>query len=584
MKLFNYPILVSFWLTLPFIFNGCSSDSSGGTSNTTTPAVPYCGSVSSYSSAVTITGSAEYEFRTNGNGAVATPNPIRRAEVRVTSSSGSIVQCGETDASGNFSLQLPNNDSTVTITVASRADNNYMKAYIMNNPTNNDFYGVATTVTLDGSKSVGTLTAPATGTIIGGAFNILDKILDANDFLRTETNNCSATFTNCVEVSVAPMVDVYWEPGLNPGDYFGLPALSFYIPDNNQLYILGGVNGNVDDSDTDHFDDSIILHEYGHAIESLFSIADSPGGTHNGDNILDPRLAWGEGWANYFQAAVTGNPVYRDTFGTTLGTSGVFVNENLESGTSDTPTEAAEGNFREFSISRVLWDLTDADEMNATDDLQTTFSELWTIFAATTNGFADPSQNFRSAGLFYELQSTLVGRSNWNTILTAEEQLAARTNYANTLSNGTSCPTAILAEDVPNANVLNNPGRQPEDGTSNNSNQFKSNDFYQIAHTGGSLTINLSYTTTSTNAADLDIYLYANDYTYGSAASGNLIGLSENTVSNTATSGSESISVSSLSAGTYMLNVRYDTTGGVVAADKAGNYSLTVNGQSKCPD
>src|SRR5690606_13846811 len=109
--------------------------------------------------------------------------------------------------------------------------------------------------------------------------------------------------------------------------------------------------------DTDHFDDSIILHEYGHFLEDVYSKTNSPGGVHTGETILDPRLAWGEGWANYFQAAVTGNPVYRDTFGTSLGFSGVYFNENLESGTSDTPNNPGEGNFREFAITRALWDI-----------------------------------------------------------------------------------------------------------------------------------------------------------------------------------------------------------------------------------
>ena len=96
----------------------------------------------------------------------------------------------------------------------------------------------------------------------GGAFNILDKILDASAFLRAQTANCSATFTNCIPFTTAPIVTVFWAPGVDPGTYFNLPSLSFYIPGENDLYILGGVNGDVDNSDTDHFDDTIIIHEF----------------------------------------------------------------------------------------------------------------------------------------------------------------------------------------------------------------------------------------------------------------------------------------------------------------------------------
>ncbi len=568
---------------------GCSSpdSSSGGSANASVPAVPYCSTISTHSSPITITGNATYQYRTNGNGAVAAAKPIRHAEVRVTNSSGTIIQCGETDSSGAFSLSLPSDGSTALVSVTSRSDNNFVKAYILNNPTQNLFHSISKSVTLNSSQNIGTLNASATDSLEGGAFNILDKILDTNSYLRTQTANCQGSFANCTPFTVAPLVYTYWAKGVNPGQYFGLAALSFFLPDRNHLYILGGVNGDVDNSDTDHFDDTIIVHEYGHYLENVYSKTDSPGGPHNADNILDPRLAWSEAWANFLQAVVTGNPVYRDTFGTPLGTNGVYINENLETrngSSADVPTEAAEGNFREFSITRVLVDLEDntpGETTPFTDNVNISFAEFWTLFSATTGGFADTSQNFRSVGLLYTLQSALAGGSTWTAVLNAEQQLAARTNYANTLSNGTSCPTTILAESVPGASPLKGPGRQPEDGSFVNSNQFKSNDFYQITHGGGSLTINMSYTTTGGNAADLDIYLYQNAYTYGSTTAGNILGLSEDTISNAASSGSEAITISSLPSGTYMLNVRYDTTLGIKSA---ANYSLTINSQSVCPD
>jgi hypothetical protein len=579
-----FPSFIRF-LTLPLFLSFMTSCSGGGDDFNSAPstvlALPYCSTITTYSDPVTITGQAVYEYRANGNGAVASPNPIRRAEVRVTDAAGNIIQCGETDASGQISLQLPNNGTTVTITVTSRADNNFVKASVLNNPTANGFYGLTVNVVLDGPKNFGTLTALATGSVLaGGAFNILDKILDANDYLRTQTNNCSTTFSTCLEFTVAPMVNVYWTRGVNPGDYFNIGPLSFYVPTLNHLYILGGINGDVDNTDTDHFDDSVVLHEYGHALETLFSIPDSPGGAHNGDQILDPRLAWSEAWANFFQAAVLSNFVYRDTFGTPNGTAGVFINESLETASIDTPTEADEGNFREFSISRALVDIVDPDEMNATDDLQSSFAEIWTILAGSgANSFASATQNFRSVGLFYELQQGLAGGTNWSTIQGAEEQLAARTHYANTLSNGAACPTTILAESVPGASPLKAPGSQPEDGSFVNSNQFKSNDFYQVEHPGGPLEIVVDYTTTGGNAADLDIYLYQNTYRYGDSTT--MVGFSEDTIPPAAGSDIETINISSLAAGTYLLNVRYDTSNGIRSA---ANYNLTINSQGKCPD
>ncbi len=585
MKISQLLIRIDILMVLFFVFSACSGNEGGNSGGSVSNALPYCSSVTNYSNPIVVSGSAQYEYRINGNGAVASPNPIRYAEVRVVDSEGTLIQCGETDSAGNFSLNLPQSGDSATITIASRANNSFLRASIYNNPNSNSFYGLTRSVTLSSTQNVGAMIATATGTIIpGGAFNILDKLLDANDFLRINTANCAATFSNCPEFTTAPLVNVYWSAGVDPATYFGIGApLSFYLPNENQLYILGGSGGDVDNSDTDHFDSSIILHEYGHALENLMSFTDSPGGMHNGDNILDPRLAWSEGFANFFQAAVTGNSVYRDTFGTPLGTNGVYINESLETGTTDLPSEPEEGNFREFSVSRALIDIIDSDESNAIDDLQASFSEVWTVFASTNGGFADSSYAFRSLGLFYVLQNALVGKSDWSTIQSAENQLAARTNYANSLSNGTGCPTTLLAEDVPGASPLNNPGRQPEDGSFVNSNQFKSNDFYHISHIGGALSIAMSYTTTGAGsmAADLDMYLWTDEYIFGSSAATSIAGFSEGSISPSANSGSEFINLSSLPAGDYLLNIKYDTTNGIRSA---ANYSLTINSQSKCPD
>lgn len=91
--------------------------------------------------------------------------------------------------------------------------------------------------------------------------------------------------------------------------------LSFYKPGERKLFILGGSNGNVDTADTDHFDNSIILHEYGHFLEDVYGKTDSPGGYHNGSSIIDPRLAWSEGFTNSFQGAALGKNFYLDTAG-----------------------------------------------------------------------------------------------------------------------------------------------------------------------------------------------------------------------------------------------------------------------------
>ena len=531
---------------------GCDRSSNGSSTSSSVAPVAYCSNITDYAGGYSITGTAVYEYRADGNGAVAGPNPIRFAEIRVTNSAGIVIQCGTTGSSGQFSLKLPADDSTVRVTIASRADNNYLKAYVLKDPTSNTFHSLSRVVTLDGSKTIGTLTASATGSLEGGAFNILDKIADANAFIRAETAGCSATYSGCTPFGVAPLVHAYWSPGLNPGAYFGLGPLSFYIKGEGELYILGGVNGDVDHSDTDHFDNTIILHEYGHFLEDHYSITDSPGGAHSGNTILDPRLAWGEGWANFFQAAVTGDYVYRDTGGTPEGAPFIYFEEDLVAGTKDSTTTLGEGNFREFSITRALV---------AIDQLTNNFSEFWTLFASSTTGLSNSSLNFRSLGLFYSLQLGLAGHSDWSQIQGDESQLATRENYGNTFSlGGGACPAIRLTPaNIPDASA------PQENGTPENSNQFASNDFYQYAHGGGPFNMALSYTTNSADPVDLNLYLYRTGYTFGS--SNDVAGASENSISLGQSSGIESINLLSLAAGTYMININAYT--GVRLGDSA---------------
>ncbi len=552
----------------------CGGSSSGGGSASASQALtPPCSTVTSYTDPITITGSAQFEYRTNGNGAIAAPLPIRHLEVRVTDQNGTDIQCGSTDSNGQFSIQLPNNGSTVNLKINTLADNSFLKAYVLNNPTSNQFYSLSTPVVLDGTKSIGTLTARANGSVIGAAYHILDQVLKANDYLRAQTSNCQMTFATCTPFTVAPMVKIYWSKGVNPGSYFGIAPLSFYIPDRDELYILGGINGDVDSSDTDHFDNSIILHEYGHFLEDVYSKTDSPGGAHNGNTILDPRLAWGEAWANYFQASVTGVWVYRDTFGTPEGTPGVFFNENLESGTLDNASVLGEGNFREFSITRALVDFTDvANEGPGIDQLTAPFSEFWTLLTSTTSGFANPNLNFRNIGLFHELQNTLAGSSDLSEIQTAENHQDNQIDYGNTVTLGGAC----AAINIQAANISLS---QQEDGTPENSNQFASNDFYQYTHGGGNLTLSLTYTTNSLSPADLDLYLYRNNYIFGSE--GTVLGFSDTTINVGQGSGAESFTVSNLPAGTYMININVNTR---VRLGSAAQYELRVNNQLACPD
>ena len=489
-------------------------------------------------------------------------NPIRYAEVALLNTDGSIAACAETSAQGEFEFTIEDPNKPYVVEVRSRAYNGMNTAYVLDAPMTGQFHALRKP---NANRRL-ILRARVHGDLKAGAFNILDQILKAQEYLRISTADCDLPnsptfFAGCVPFSTAPLVNIYWSAGFSPGIYYGSDqAISYYLNGQRELYIQGGDNGNVVSSDMDHFDDAVILHEYGHFIEDVFGRPNSPGGTHDGNSIIDPRLAWGEGWADYFQAAVTGNPIYRDTYGTPDCSSlcaGVFYNTSLDpSGApaNDAPTanSKAEGNFREFSISRVLWDVTKPGGVSQ-------FSEVWRLFV-------EPKQGMR--GSIHELQGKLPGATNWNPLLSTEEQNRGVAAYGTPLTIAGSCATTPITI---------TPNRGPGDyGSFETSDLLRSNDFFRIEHSGGPFSIELRYTKNVDNPVDLDLYVYRARYVFGRAsdmiASSALVN----------DSGLERASLV-LSPGTYMINVFADTSIAAKAPGANTQYMLRLNGSDLCP-
>jgi hypothetical protein len=513
--------------------------------------------------------------------AVSDPRPIRYAEVRAISPAGALAQCAQTDATGAYSLTLPGDGQTYTVEIAARASNAHNTAYVMNNPTDNEYYKLNYTVVASGASAGTRLLAKATGDLLGGAFNILDQILNAQEYLRAKTAGCNTAFADCTPFTAAPTVFVYWTKGLSPGVYAGISGgISYYLNGQRQLYILGGVNGDVDTSDMDHYDNSVIVHEYGHFIEDQFGSPNSPGGSHNGDSIIDPRLAWGEGWADFFQGAVLtftypgSEPLYRDTYGhdgcTQSGTrpcTGLNFNETLDPSVptyKDKPTATGEGNFREFSVARALYA---AIKLAATN-----FKQIWTSINGSTSGMKVVADPFKSISRFHQIQVNIPGNTDWSTFRTNEKQLYTRTDFATPLTIANGCSGSPVTMNVYKS--------ASDEGSFATSNLLVNNDFYVYSHPGGVLTIVLSWSSVNgTTPVDLDLYLYKSGYIYGNSAS--VIALDQ-TESSTPT-GTATISAN-VGAGTYMINIMAFTGLYTGTATVPTTYSMKINNQTACPN
>ncbi|MBX3020703.1 MAG: hypothetical protein KF799_03430 [Bdellovibrionales bacterium] len=573
----------------------------------------FCSTTYSYGDPVTITGSARY-IRRNvwGNASVgglgtaslsglhpATAHPIRGAEIRVTDSSGNVVQCADS-GTGSFSLQLPRGNTTYTVSVNSRANNTLLYASVLNQPEKNQFYSLTANVTTNGSVNIGMLTAAADGDALGAAFNILDQLYNANAYLRSQVSNCSS-FTGCKSVTASmttlnktssptsgriPKVTAYWTNGYNPNNYFGgTGGLSFYLPDYSRLFILGGQNGDLNSSDTDHFDDSVIIHEYGHFLEDIIGISDSPGGQHTGTKPIDPRLAWSEGWGNFFQAAVRGDNHYIDTIGNDDGETDMAFYVDLETVLSaagyDYPTQTGEGNFREFSVSRMLWDVIDTNPDNggfggANETISNAFNEIWAAFSSTTQGFPYSLYAFRNIGLLHLIQRDY-NATDWSDARAANRHDGDTSEYGQYLTT-TSCGAAPYPGGYYFS--ISPASYSGDDGSFAKSDLLNNNDFFHFkAPVSGSKTITLEYKDVDGNAqeADLDLYIYKEDYTYGASAS--WAGVSRKNPVSPLVVESEPVTFNMTAGANYLLNVFVYTGSGI---GTPAYYNLKYEGQTLC--
>lgn len=646
-------VLAAFFGVMSLFISACGGGSfEGNDFSSKGPASlepPYYGTPTEIAdaSSVRVTISANFLYRKldftpsgggfNGLGTIASQSvPIPFVEFHVYDATGTRIQQGETTTSGIADFKIPKTAGTYTLKVFSRASNQYLKASVLEDIYANTPYSISKSFTIDstdiaaGTKDLTSSPVYAeadesiSSKVEGGAFNIMFNVLIANEYIRRNIGKNGTTpgvpSTDSNAWWVADKVTIYWKAGFNPYTYFGGSAgLSFYSPGNSKLYILGGANGDVKISDTDHFDDSIILHEYGHFLEDVYGHSESPGGSHNGNFIIDPRLAWSEGWANYFQGAVlTGADAfdssaiesrmptakryhyYVDTYGYKGNSKyGIGIAFNLaEVGTNAQYDEVGThpqntGTFREVSIARTLYKGTRATSARYPELASTnkgggvSFADIWKVFSGeNTAGYSrtNPlpySFNNRvvypipNAGLFNWLlgQNGVTG-TEWSAILSEETQTVGTQDYAYFLTPATCSATTFT-------NSAAEKGMSAEDPIVRSDLQMN-NDFYLYYHDGNSSTLSLTYTTTGT-AMDLDLILYYRTYVYFEDAYVTAGKSSQYIAKQSRTPGTsgEQINLTGLPAGHYLLNVKVNMYNKSAQSGTA-SYTINKNGSQLC--
>jgi Family of unknown function (DUF5719) len=294
--------------------------------------------------------------------------PIRNARVEVFSrSSQSLVAVSETDSRGRFSAPVPF-DPNLTVRVISRLRSSDLR--VADNTNRNQLYAIA--ADFDGRNARFDLLLADTSRL-SGAFNILETIQRANDTLTTTAD----------PNLVPPAPAIFWSTrnwaGRGNINYAqGLIGTTTFNVGNNTAVVLGDRNDHGNDSDSDEFDDAVILHEYAHLLAVKFARDDSPGGNHMLGDMLDPRVAWSEGWANFFSSVVRNDPIWRDS----RGPNGQnILRYDLE---DNVPAGDRPGYWSEASVDTILWDLYD-DHDDGADDVQYPFAEIWKAFVELRN-------------------------------------------------------------------------------------------------------------------------------------------------------------------------------------------------------
>jgi hypothetical protein len=271
---------------------------------------------------------------------VESPAPQIHVEIRTPDQSKLLAE-GHTDDQGSYALEIPEGSGPVVLRARSETEQIYVGSSA------DKVYVVAT-------GAFDPASAPAQVLIgdenrLSGPFNILATLQRANRLLAQVDPSFHLS-----DIGLA----VVWSP---------TSERTTFRRAENTIFLAGNR-----DNDSDEFDDSVILQTYGHYLLSRFSRNDSPGGSWNFREWLDPRLAWSSGWVCFFAQAVLGTPVFLDTYGP-AGSKAFALDLEPDTLEGDIP-----GYCSVFTVSSALWDMF-ADTGSGSDHLGLGLGPIWRV-------------------------------------------------------------------------------------------------------------------------------------------------------------------------------------------------------------
>jgi len=248
-----------------------------------------------------VSGTATYDdLQATPTGLSTTPVsvPIRYATAEVhRSSDDAVLTTGSTDAAGNFDLTFTNTGTP---------------GYYVKIVTTNTQYVIQDVVDQSGNLySMKSSAYDETVTPIQTGVDIHAAVADVAPAFNVWNIGVDGA-ASVVRWFRTPPPKLTWTyfPGQNPAT---CPNVSCFSGASDTIFVLDSA------TDSDRYDDLVLLHEYGHFVQKHYSADNSPAGTHSLGGQYDPRLGWSEGSATFFGLFTRQTSEYIDTNSTGVG-------------------------------------------------------------------------------------------------------------------------------------------------------------------------------------------------------------------------------------------------------------------------
>ncbi len=297
-----------------------------------------------------VSGTVLYAKRTvtpHGLTRVTTDTEAPRCIVEAVGEGDRVVATGETDDHGAFHLDLEPG-VRVRVRAVSRSVFQGNDIRVVSDPGTESPYEVTTeTFAVTGGEHIA-FRADVGGTEPAGAFNILTQFVHYLPYVQRGFGH------------PLPPLFAFWRRGNNrtlPQGNITAFLLEYHRHAGTYaLQIQGGEPGNEDGSDSDQFDDPVILHEFTHFVVHTMAGHFSTGGRHQNGELHFPGQALDEGAATGIGCVVAGNSRYWDSAGLEPNGS-LIVEEDVES--MQLPDR---GIGSQNSAQTLIWDLADGAE------------------------------------------------------------------------------------------------------------------------------------------------------------------------------------------------------------------------------